>query len=490
MSIIAVIFVVISSALALVLPWLGVLAYYLFSIMQMQYLWPQDFGLGRVQLMLSGATFLGLALATALKQVDWNRILTPVSLLMVLLVILVNLSLHFTGFKFYVDPMTDLEMPGLLTQDRVLDSFNKALIFYFMASLLIDSRKKLLCCIYVLGVVTLFYSLWANKIYVTGEFWRFGENGRLGGPLGSLYLDENALAMMFILATPILYYLGVGQKLWFIRYSMWFFIPLTWHAVFLTGSRGALVSLGVCCVYIFFRSFNRTASICMAVGLVLAVVFQGGQLLTRVDDTVATADGTEYVTDEYLERYGAKAIDPRVISWTVATEIMREFPLFGVGVGNFINAFPRYSNTNPHVAHNTYFQLSANCGIGAGLIYLWMFARRLPTLKGSADIDGTRNFARGFKRDYLDDLLNSLALAFFVVALFLDLMTYDILYFILLMSFCKYNLDRAPPPKKHKLIDSIYRHVKSNREQKVENQAPSLAQERYRTSGNSHLSSR
>jgi hypothetical protein len=464
MTIFAVAFVVVASLIALVLPWIGVLAYYLFSVMQMQYLWPYEFGEGRVQVIISAATILGLAGATALKLVDWNRMLTPYSVVMTLLVINVNLSMHFSEFYVYVDPMKDLGVADVvLTQGQILSIFNKTLFFYFIASLLIDTRKKLEWSIYVLAGILLFYAFWANKVYFTGEFWRFGDNGRLGGPQYSNYIDENYLAMLYVLATPVLYYLGIARKTMFFRYAIWFFIPITWHALFLTSSRGGMFSLAVVCIYLFFRSFDRKASIGMAVALVLAVTFQSGNLLTRVDSTIAASEQLNLLPEQKL--------DPRLISWGIATEIMREYPLFGVGVGNFYNAFPQYSDTQPHVVHNTYLQFSANCGIGAGLIYLWLFAQRLPTLKRSADINGTRNFPRGFSRDYLDDLLNSLLLAFFMVAIFLDLMIYEILYFIIVMSFCKYNLDRedAPKndredaPKKHSPIDSIYRHRESFR---------------------------
>lgn len=461
MSILAVAYVLVASLLALVVPWLGVLAYYVFSVMQMQDLWPHDFGQARVQVILTVATVLGLAGATALKLVDWSRLLTPFSLLMMLLVILVNLSVHYSGFDFYIDPIKDLSVPDvILPQHQILDIFNKTLVYYFIASLLIDTRKKLIVSICVLAGILLFYSFWANKIYFTGEFWRFGDNGRLSGPLNSVYQDENYLAMLYVLATPILYYLGVARESVFLRYAIWCLIPITWHALFLTGSRGGMLSLSVVCIYVFFRSFDRKASIGLLIALVLAVTFQSGNLLTRVDDTIAAS--------EELDKLPEKKLDPRLISWGVALEVMRDYPLFGVGVGNFYNVFPEYSDTKPHVVHNTYLQFSANCGIATGLIYLWFFLSRLPTLVRSADINGTRDFARGFDRDYLDDLLNSLLVGFFMVSIFLDLMIYQILYFIVAMVFCKYTLDRASAPKQHRLIDSIYRYKASSKKEASE----------------------
>lgn len=448
MSLIASAFLAVSCVFALLLPWVGVLAYYLFSVMQMQYLWPMEFGQGRVQIFITLATIIGLAIATALQQVNWKRLLTPFSLLIATLVIIVNLSNHYSAFELYVDPIRDRSILGfVLTQEQVTDIFNKTLFFFYISVLLIDTRIKLMCTIYMFAGILVYYALWANKVYFTYEFWRFGDNGRLGGPLDSVYKDENYLAMLYVMATPVLYYLGVGCRQWVYRYAIWFFIPLTWHALFLTSSRGGALSLAVVCIYIFFRSFNKWASIFLVAGLTLAIVFQSGQLLTRVDKTVDT---------EALETMPEQKLDPRIISWTVATEIVRDYPLLGVGVGNFYHAFSDYRDTKAYVVHNTFLQFSANCGIISGLIYLWFFIRRFPTIKRSADVNGTRDFARGFNRDYLDDLLNSLMLAFFMVAIFLDLMVYEIFWFIILMTFSKYMLDRTPGPRKRSLIDSIY----------------------------------
>ena len=450
MSILAVAFVLGAAFLALVVPWLGVLAYYLFSVMQMQYLWPQDFGEARVSLIITAATILGLGAATALKMVNWRVLLSPYAFMMLLLILWVNLSYEYSSFISY------FEIEIALASEDIISTFNKTAVFFLIACLLINTREKLEACIYLLAFITLYYSAWANKMYLTGEFWRFGDNGRLGGPLESVYVDENALAILFVLATPVLYYLGVARQNFFLRYGIWLTIQFTWHALLLAGSRGGLVALGTVCIYIFFRSFHKLASIGIVIGLVLAIVFQSGHLLTRVDTTIEASEQLEQMDTE-------EKLDPRLISWGVALEIMQKYPVFGVGVGNYINAFPEFSNTNPHVAHNTFFQFSSQCGVLAGLIYLWFFIIRIPTLRRSAKIAGRDSFPCGYKRDYLDDLINSVYLGFFIVAIFLDLMIYEILYFVILIGFVKYTLDRQTAPKERRLIDSIYRYGQADR---------------------------
>ena len=445
MSILAVLFTAFACILSVVVPWIGVLAYYLFTVGQMQTMWPHHFGEARVSLYITAATLVGLIGATAIKLVNYRVLLYPHTILMVILIIWVNLSVSYSSYFVHVDPVA-----GQLSQADILETFNKIVVFYFFAALLIDTRKKLEWLIYAFALIALYYTYWANAVYLSGQFWLFGINGRLGGMPKSVYFDENYLAMIYVLATPVFYYIGVAQKFMIVRYGVWMLVPLSWHALFLTGSRGAFVSVGVVCVYIFFRSYYKKASVGIIVGLIVATIYQSGVLLTRVDETVEEANKVESTVASEEE-----ALDPRLLSWMVGFQIMRDYPVFGVGVANFIMAFPDYSNTKRHVAHNTFVQFAANCGIITGLIYLWFFWMRFITLFKKKPPDA--KYHLGLHRDYLEDLLNALYLGFFVVAVFLDLMVYEILYMVLIMGFAKYCIDRPQETKVRKHKKSIYR---------------------------------
>ncbi len=445
MSLFAALFTAAACLLALVVPWLGVLAYYLFSVGQMQSMWPLEFGDARVSLLITAATLIGLCGATAIKNVNYRVLFYPQSILMLILCIWVNMSITYSDYLVHYD-----HVKGQLTQEQIIETFNKIIVFFFIAILLINTRKKLEGLIYLIAIILVYYTYWANKVYLTGEFWLFGDNGRLGGPPKSLYFDENYLAMLYVLATPILYYIGVARKYMVVRYAIWLIIPLSWHAMFLTGSRGGLVSLGVVCIYIFFRSYNKKASIGIVIGLIVATIYQSGFLLTRVDETINDANQIESTVESEED-----ALDPRLVSWLVGMKILKDHPGFGVGVGNFILAFPDYSNTNKHVAHNTFLQFAAESGLVAGLIYLWFFGIRIIQVFKRGPPDAV--YHGGLPRDYLDDLLNSVFLGFFVVAVFLDLMVYELMYLTLVLGFAKYAIDRQVEPATRQPKSSIYR---------------------------------
>lgn len=443
--------------LAVFAPWLGVLAYYLYSVGQMQTLWAGDFGDARVSLIITAATLIGLCGATAIKAVNYRVLFHPHSVLMLILLIWVNLSVSFSDFIVRTD-----NIAGQLTQQDVLVTFNKIMVFWFISTLLIDTRKKLEWLIYLLALILAFYTYWANKVYLTGEFWLFGDNGRLGGPPNSIYFDENYLAMLYVLATPVLYYLGIARQNLFIRYGIWLIIPLSWHALFLTGSRGGLVSLAAVCIYIFFRSYNKLASIAIVVGLLAAIIFQSGQLLNRIDNTIDNAIDNQ---PSAIAAQPDQALDPRLVSWLVGLKIIKDYPGFGVGVENFMLAFPQYSNTERHVAHNTFLQFAANCGLLTGLILLWHFAMRFFTLFGRKPAG--KVYHGGLPRDYLDDLINGAFVGIFFVAVFLDLMIYELLYLVLLLGFIKYSINRKASKPDHTPKDSIYRLKENNSTEKT-----------------------
>ena len=115
MTIIAALFTAFACLLGVVIPWVGVLVYYLFSIGQMQTMWPLVFGESRVSLAITAAVLVGLVGATAIKLVNYRVLLYPHSILIAILVIWVNLSVSYSDYLVHVDPVK-----GQLTQEVVV----------------------------------------------------------------------------------------------------------------------------------------------------------------------------------------------------------------------------------------------------------------------------------------------------------------------------------------------------------------------------------
>ena len=83
---------------------------------------------------------------------------------------------------------------------------------------------------------------------------------------------------------------------------------------------------------------------------------------------------------ELLARFGSGLrLTPysRPSVWRETAMIARDFPLFGVGLGNFEFVFPRYQPEGTHtyfeMAHNDYLQLLVETGILGAACFSWLF---------------------------------------------------------------------------------------------------------------------
>lgn len=403
----------ITTLATLLVPWIGAAAYYVLAIMQPQYVWPWIFESIRISLIITLVCAASFVIALVMGKVNIKILLHRQNILMLVIWIMVNASYHFSDFRFSAPVLYDLKAAF------VLEYLNKAMAFYFIGALLIDTIEKLIWLVYAVCAVVVFYVYWSNNVYLSGMMWRFGEFGRLGGPSG-LYADENAFALLFVVGLPMLYYIGLSAKNWIIRYAIWAIIPMLWHSIFLTGSRGAMLALGITSLYIAWKSYNKKLSIGLTAGLALALIYQGGVLVNRVEYTKEMADEPTVET-----------LDPRLISWKVGGEMMLDHPFLGVGAGAFTRAFPYYSETKVFVAHNTFIQFAADSGILAGLIYLYLFW--LPWRRPWTLSDTVKESPYAVA-PYLGDMIRASSLGFFICSMFLNLMLFETLYVILLMS--------------------------------------------------------
>lgn len=183
---------------------------------------------------------------------------------------------------------------------------------------------------------------------------------RLAGDFG----DPNELAsvivpaMVFASATVLL------RRGW-IRGAALLALPLLLRALVRTDSRGGLVALAVALVAAGVlagpvrRRVLPVVVVCGVVGILWVFVLSPGG---RVQGTAADR--------------GSGRLD----LWHVATMVIADHPLVGVGAGNFPEVEPPYALRNvnlprvdlvvkPEVAHNTYLEILAELGIIGGLVY-------------------------------------------------------------------------------------------------------------------------
>jgi probable O-glycosylation ligase (exosortase A-associated) len=308
-----------------------------------------------------------------------------------------------------------------------LDHFNKIILFYFISVVLIDDLHKAKWFSYVIILAMIHLTFWGNMQYFT-QNWAAFNSGRLMGPTGltegGIYRDENTFAMFFVTAIPFLFYFGLHMTRKLYRYLIWAVIPLGWHAIFLTGSRGGLVGLGATLFAGVIFSKNRKLGLVIIPLFVVAFQLQGGHLLQERTTTI-------------IHYKGESSAETRIQAWKAAFNMVNTHPFTGVGPACFVTAMGDFSDKRPRATHSVPFQFAAEIGVLGFLAYcyiLYTFFRQ--------GIVNTRLLSRygplmapsEFKT--LLYLNESTMVSFFglsVCSLFLSLNYYEIFYFLLII---------------------------------------------------------
>jgi len=186
---------------------------------------------------------------------------------------------------------------------------------------------------------------------------------RAGGLLG-LSIDYNYLGLMLV---PIVS-LAIAQfRFWpsFLG-RLWVLAALffTIWAIFLTISRGAVMGLATSFLVLLLRGTPKrliTLSILLPTTLAVALIVPQ-EFWDRMSSTSAVvelnrASGTQDVRN----------IRNRIMYIKAGFAMLKDYPLFGVGIGNFRYLYPKYAPVGAvrvyRAVHNTYMQVLAEMGI-------------------------------------------------------------------------------------------------------------------------------
>jgi O-antigen ligase len=323
--------------------------------------------------------------------------------------------------------------------DLVLSNFNIIILMYFISLPLINSEQALKVLALLFAGLILYYVYWSNLQYFDYNMRQFNQ-GRLMGPYGSPYRDENKFAMVFVSAMPFLLFGLFYFRSLILRAVFGLGLLFLWHSIILTGSRGALLSIAVATLSSYLIIKSRIFGILLVCGLVAAVIYQGGELLNRTTDTIEVA---KIETEQ--------PIDPRVQSWETGFNLIKKYPLFGVGVQRFQEATRIfYPEKTPFVAHNTFVNFAANSGLINGIIYLsfyWLQFKRFRRIRKS-EVDPNSTMS------YVNNSTMVGYTGFYTGSMFLDLIIFEPFYFLLLLGMLSEHIHNKQKVKDNEVATS------------------------------------
>ena len=410
--------------MALARPWIGINSYYLLAILGPQYIWWWNFQGLRVSLIIALTTLLGVGFHIFKKgHYNFNFFLNPTNFWLLMLWFFISLS-------YFFGPYVPRFFSSGLTPAQLFYITNTMFIFYFAATLEMNETRKLRYLVMIVVASSLYLIYWANNQYLTQQWHQFFM-GRLMGPAsidgGAIYKDSNAFSMFFVCTLPFIYYFGWMVKKQWLRWSLWAMIPLGWHAIFLTGSRGGLIGIGVIMLTILLLSKRKALILPLLLLFFVFYQWQAGDIMHERSEQIVNIEGERSASD-------------RVTAWRGGLRMMIDQPLTGVGLGSFVTALPDYIESRHMVAHNTLIQFAAESGLGAGVAYVMLiyffYVQSLKIRRMSRDGDESETEQIYF--------FNCAATASFtgliVCSLFLSLNVYEIFFVLLLFNNALYHI--------------------------------------------------
>ena len=322
----------IGGALVILEPFLGVVGYVILAFLR-----PQEvfWGLGgeRLTLIVSVAT-LGAALLHFTRRPQLSFLTRPQNLLILSLWFFIWMSTQFGRFA---------DGGGVW-----MDYYSKIFVIYFTVLAVVDTRPRLEITLGVLALSVGYLCWWANEMYFFNG-WHTVHGP--GGP-GDTFYDHNDFAMVMVMCIPLLWFLAslIPNKL--IGWGIRGIIPFAVHGVMVTYSRGGFLGMVLVLVWCAFRERSRKLGALLITGGVLfLVMFSGPEYRHRIASILGFEEDT--------------SAQGRIGSWEAGRDMIVDNPFFGVGLKQYLRAFSYYSTATVFVAHNSWVQLAAECGLPA-----------------------------------------------------------------------------------------------------------------------------
>jgi probable O-glycosylation ligase (exosortase A-associated) len=391
-------------------PFCGVWVYYLFGIFRPQYMWEWVLPWGVAwsfyvaMATLGGAVFVLLGwLPADFRNPDEIRHVHRFT----------SRHIIFLIFALWII-LTAITAKVYDAAEFWLIEYLKIFLMYFVSAFLVRSVKHIWLLFVMVGLVLGYIAYEVNYLYFAHKYLGIYKRG-YGG------LDNNGAGLMLAMGVPVCWFCFEAVNRWW-RYFFLLLIPTLVHAVLMTYSRGAMLSLLVMLPVMLIRSRYRLR-------LSLAMAFFFAVLLPTMAGPEIKARFFTIQQHEIDE-----TANLRWASWTAAVRIANDYPIFGVGVRN-ANLYSEAYGADMYgrTIHSQYLQLAADNGWVGMALYLmllvsaWLALRRVRILARYKKDDETQR-ARAIAAGVECSLI-----VFCFGALFLSLEVFELPFLLLLL---------------------------------------------------------
>ncbi|HEY2784977.1 MAG TPA: O-antigen ligase family protein [Fimbriiglobus sp.] len=263
--------------------------------------------------------------------------------------------------------------------EQHMDEYSKLYVMYTVGMICIRTVGQVwaIFLIYTLSLAYISYEI--NFQYLVNGYLGIAKQG-YGGH------DNNGAGMLLAMGVPLCAFAWEYYRRWY-RWAFAILIPVIIHAVLLTYSRGAMLSLIVASPFWVLRGKYRKQKFLLGCLVAATIPFLAGKEIADRFFSISKMD-----TDGSAQS--------RFTSWSIGLQIASEYPVFGIGVRNSPLVTFDYGADEPgRVIHNQYIQIAADCGFVGAACYLgivglafWNFRKVAQLARPYDDIDSRRTY--------------------------------------------------------------------------------------------------
>lgn len=332
-------------------PILGVFVYYMFAVLRPQYMWKWSLPEGITWSYFVALATIGAAIMGSRKSGNSDgygeQAQRPSEAM---------LRVHWCMLCFALwIGVTVLMARNMEAAYPWFEEYAKIFVMYFVSAGLVCKVRHVWALFLMTALVLAYIAYEVNYLYLVNHRLNIYSDG-YGG------LDNNGAGLMLAMGMPLCWFCFEGVDRWW-RWGFLVLIPVIVHAVLMTFSRGAMLSLCVGCIVLGLRSRRRgQLAIVLIVFLVGLIPVMAGPEISARFLTIRDND----VDD---------SANSRRQSWAAAFKIAADNPVFGVGVRNANLLSQRYgADVEGRTIHSQYLQIAADNGFVGLSLYLGVFA--------------------------------------------------------------------------------------------------------------------
>ncbi len=309
-----------------------------------------------------------------------------------------------------------------------LDVYVLWLVAYALIIHIVTTERRMLLLILAFVLFNLKMSLFATRAWASVGF-AFRDWGTGGAP--GWFANSGEFGIEMCVFFPIVTYLAMGLRPYLPR---WKFLALLGIAgtsivgMVASSSRGALLGGAAVVVFMLARSKHKTRALVagIVVGTVLFFAIPAEQK-QRLSES-----GTD------------KTSLQRITYWTHGIEMANEYPLLGVGYGNWLPYYQDHYGGDVKVCHNIFIQAASELGYTGLLAFLLLIGCTF-VLNGRSRALAKRAGPQGRLTYYLALGLDGALIGFLVSGSFVTVLYYPYFWINLAMTVALNTVARRLP---------------------------------------------